>query len=564
MNRRILIVGGVAGGASVAARVRRLDEQAEIIMFERGPHVSFSNCALPYHLSGAIENSETLVLMNPIKFEKQYNIEARTSSEVVAVNPEDKTITIKDLQNDNIYQESYDKLVLSPGANPIVPPLKGVDKNHVFTVRNVLDIEKLNRHVQQEHIEEIAVIGGGFIGLEVAENLVHAGKKVTIVEAQSQVMAPFDHDMVQILHKEMIDHDMDVVLNDGIEAVEEKAIVLQSGKKVSAQAVVMAIGVRPETTLAREAGLEIGETGGIKVDHNYLTSNKHIYAVGDAIEVHHKITGQKTRLALAGPAQRQARAAADHMYNIPHRNTGVIGSSAIKMFNLNAAVTGINEKTAKAANIHYDFVYVIPPDIVGIMPDSNPLHFKLLFEVPTGRILGAQAIGKGNADKRIDVIATMITMNGTLDDLKELELCYSPVFGTAKDVVNVAALVGLNVLNGYVRQVKVSEVRDLVEQNAFILDGREKSEYDKGHFHNAINIPLSQFRQRLAELPTDRPIYLHCRSAQRSYNMVAALQNLGYENVYNISGSFLGVSLYEYFTDQMEHRQPILTNYNFH
>ncbi|WP_079710723.1 FAD-dependent oxidoreductase [Paraliobacillus ryukyuensis] len=563
MGKRILIVGGVAGGASVAARVRRLDEEAEIIMFEKGPHVSFSNCALPYHLSGEIEDSNKLILMNPAKFDKRYHIEARTNSEVMTINRTKKTITVKNVQTEETYEEGYDYLVLSPGASPIVPPLKGVDSQHVFTVRNVVDIDKLNQFVQQQHIENIAVIGGGFIGLEVAENLAYAGKNVSLVEAQNQVMAPFDSDMVQILHKELIDKGINLVLNDGITQVEESQIVLASGTKVAADAVVMAIGVRPETNLAKEADLAIGKTGGIKVDHNYRTTDPAIYAVGDAIEVHHKITGAKTRLALAGPAQRQARAAADHMYRIPHRNTGVIGSSGIKIFDLNAASTGINEKQAKAANIDYDFVYIIPTDKVGIMPESNVVHFKLLFEIPTGRILGAQAIGKGNVDKRIDVIATMIMMNGTVEDLKELELVYSPIFGTAKDVVNQAALVALNILNGAIKQVKVSEVRELVESNAFIVDVREKKEYEAGHVKNAKNIPLSEFRERLDEIPTDQPVYVHCRSGQRSYNAVASLGNAGYEHVYNISGSFLGISLFEYVNDKKQAREPIVTKYNF-
>lgn len=563
MGKRILIIGGVAGGASVAARIRRLDEEAEIVMFERGPHVSFSNCSLPYHLSGEIKDSKRLVLMNPEKFDVQYNIEARTNSDVVKINRNEKTITVKNVQTGEMYEESYDKLVLSPGANPIVPPLEGIESNHVFTVRNVVDIEKLNSYVQQSGIEEVAVIGGGFIGIEVAENLVHAGKKVSLVEAQEQVMAPFDYDMAQILHKEMLEKGINLVLNDGIEKVEENAIVLQSGKKVATQAVVMAIGVRPETTLAKEADLEIGVTGGIKVNHNYVTTDKDIYAVGDAIEVHHKITHQKTRLALAGPAQRQARAAADHMYGIPHRNTGVIGSSVIKVFDFNAASTGINEKMAQATNMDYDFVYVIPSDKVGIMPGSNVMHFKLLFEVPTGKILGAQAIGKGNVDKRIDVIATMIMMDGTLEDLKELELVYSPVYGTAKDVVNFAALVGLNILNGHIKQVKVSTMRDLVESDAYIIDVREKGEFEAGHLLQAKNIPLSEFRDRLDEIPTDQPVYIHCRSGQRSYNVVAALNNLGYKNIYNVSGSFLGISLYEYFDDLTKNRKPIVTEYNF-
>jgi rhodanese-related sulfurtransferase len=325
----------------------------------------------------------------------------------------------------------------------------------------------------------------------------------------------------------------------------------------------MAIGVKPETSLAKEAGLEIGETGGIKVDHNYLTSDKDIYAVGDAIEVYNKLTHKPSKLALAGPAQRQARAVADHIYNIPHNNKGVIGSSVVKIFDLGAACTGLNEKTAKRAGISYDFVYIIPTDKVGLMPDSNVMHFKLIYEYPTGKILGAQAIGKGNVDKRIDVIAAMIEMGGTLEDLKELELCYSPMFGTAKDVVNHAALVGLNLLYGRFKQVPVSKVRELVESNAFIVDVREKNEYEEGHLKNAINIPLSEIRERLDEIPKDKPVYLHCRSSQRSYNAVMALQNLGYKNVINISGSYLGICCYEYYEDQVTGREKIVTKYNF-
>lgn len=565
MNKRILIVGGVAGGASVAARARRLDEFAEIIMFEKGPHVSFSNCCLPNHLSGMVENSDDLVLMSPSQFKAQYNIEARVNSEVLKINRDNKTITIRNLETGEEYEEGYDKLVLSPGANPIVPRIEGHDKDYVFTVRNVVDIDKLNRYVGNGKVKDIAVIGGGFIGVEVAENLqlADAGFNITLVEAADQIMAPFDYDMVQILHKEMIDKGVSLIVGDGIAKVEEDHIELASGKRIPAQAVVMAIGVRPETTLAREAGLEIGETGAIKVDHGYLTSDKDIYAVGDAIEVYNKLTHKNTRLALAGPAQRQARAAADHMYGIPHRNTGVIGSSCIKIFDMNAASTGLTEKAAKSAGIQYDFVYIIPGDIVGLMPGNSPFHLKLIYEVPTGKILGAQAIGKGNASKRIDVIAAMIMMGGTLEDLKELELCYAPAFSTAKDPVNHAALVALNILNGVFKQVPVYKVRELVEDNAFIIDVREKDEYEAGHLNNAINIPLSEIRQRTSEIPKDVPVYLHCRSSQRSYNAIMALQHMGYDNLYNISGSYLGISYHEYFNDQVTERNKILTQYNF-
>ncbi|MEI3599037.1 MULTISPECIES: FAD-dependent oxidoreductase [unclassified Oceanobacillus] len=563
MGKKIVIIGGVAGGASVAARVRRLDERAEIIMFEKGPHVSFSNCSLPYHLSGIVEDSEQLVLMNPNIFKQRYNIEARVNQEVIKINRDRKTITVKDLMTDKTYEAAYDKLVLSPGAKPIKPNLEGIHNDNVFTIRNVVDIENVRNFIKQKDLKDIAVIGGGFIGVEVAENLKLAGHNVSLVEFANQVMAPYDYDMAQILHKEMVDNGIELILDDGLTKIGDGYVETSSEKRIKADAVILAIGVRPETTLAEESNLEIGNTGAIKVDHNYLTNDKNIYAVGDAIEVHHRLLHKPTRLALAGPAQKQARAAADHMYGIPNRNQGVIGSSSIKLFDLNAASTGLNAKTAEQAGITHDTVYVMPGDKVGLMPDSNPMHFKLVYEYPTGRILGAQAIGKGNVDKRIDVIATMITMNGTLEDLKDLELTYSPMLGTAKDVVNHAALVALNQLEGRYQEVKVSEVRGLVENNAFIIDAREKGEFESGHLKNAVNIPLSEFRERLTEIPTDKPVYIHCRSGQRSYNMVIALNNLGYTNIHNISGSYLGINLYEYFNDLVTGREKIVTAYNF-
>ncbi|MCR4431193.1 MAG: FAD-dependent oxidoreductase [Tepidanaerobacteraceae bacterium] len=564
MGKRILIVGGVAGGASVAARVRRLDEKAEIIMFEKGPHVSFSNCSLPFYLSRMVKNSDSLVMISPERFKKQYNIEARVNCEVTKIKRKEKKIVVKNLVTGEECEEPYDKLVLSPGANPILPKsIEGISNPNVFTIRNVVDIKKLDDYIAQNNIQDVAVVGGGFIGVEVAENLRLAGRNVSLIEALDQIMAPFDYDMAQILHKEMVDHGVNLILNDGVKKINEDSVELQSGRKVAAKAVVMAIGVAPETALAKDAGLEIGATGGIKVDHNYLTSDKDIYAVGDAIEVYSQLTHKPARLALAGPAQRQARAAADHIYGIPHNNKGVIGTSVVKIFDLAAASTGLNEKTAKAAGIPYDFAYIIPEDKVGIMPESHPMHFKLIFEYPTGKILGAQAIGKGNVDKRIDVIAAMIVMGGTLEDLKELELCYAPLFSTAKDVVNLAALVGLNLLYGRFRQVPVTKVRELVESNAFIVDVREKKEFAAGHLKNAVNIPLSELRDRLDEIPKDKPVYLHCRSSQRSYNAVMALQNLGYDNVINISGSFLGICCYEYYQDQVTGREKIVTEYNF-
>lgn len=563
MSKKVVIVGGVAGGASTAARIRRIDETAEVVMFEKGPHVAFSNCSLPFHLSGIVENSNRLVLMNPQSFEARYNIDARPNSEVVRINRVEKTVTVRNVVTGEEFDESYDKLVLSPGAAPIVPDMPGNDLPHVFTVRNVVDIERLQKAIVETDASNIAVIGGGYIGVEVAENLRLAGRNVTLVQSAPQILRSFDFDMAQILQKEMVDQGVELIVSDGIAGVTENTVQLQSGREVKADIVVLAIGVKPETKLAEQAGLEIGVTGAIKVNQHYLTTDPHIYAVGDAIEVYHRILRKPVRLALAGPAQRQARAVADHMYGMQHQNKGVIGSSSIQVFDLAAASTGLTVEVAKAAGIQADSVYVIAPDKVGLMPSSNPLHFKLVFEVPTGRILGAQAIGKGNADKRVDVIATIITMDGTIEDLKELELSYSPMFSTAKDVVNIAALVATNILYGRYKQVHVSQVRDLVETGAMFIDVREENEFANGHIKGAVNIPLSELRNRMDEIPKEHPVYIHCRSAQRSYNAVMALQGSGFDNVVNVAGSFLGISLYEYYTDLTTGREPIVTKYNF-
>ena len=564
MGKRILIVGGVAGGASAAARIRRLDADASITIFERGEHVSFSNCSLPYYLSRTVEDADYLLMMTPEGFRSSYDIEVRTNSEVLSIDREAAKIRVRDRIARKEYEESYDTLVLSPGASPIRPKsIEGVSLPHVFTVRNVNDIVNLDRYARQEGRENVAVIGGGFIGLEVAENLKEAGKHVTVVEAADQVMAPFDYDMSQILHKELLDNGVELFLGDGVKAIAEDHVTLVSGREIPADVVVLAIGVMPETALAKDAGLELGETGAIKVSADFCTSDPHIYAVGDAIEVYNSLTHRPAKLPLAGPALRQARTAADAIYGIGGTNKGVIGSCAVRVFGMNAAATGLNEKTAKANGIPCDSVYTMAMDKVGIMPGSAPVHFKLVYEVPTGRILGAQAIGTGNVDKRIDVIATMITMNGTLEDLKELELCYSPVFGTARDIVNLAALVALNVLHGVFKQVHVSDVRGLVESGACIIDVRTPEEFDEGHLKGAVNIPLGELRHRTSEIPKDRPVYLHCRTSQRSYNAIMALKGRGFDNIYNISGSFLGISYYEYFMDTVTGREKILTEYNF-
>ncbi len=565
MEQKIVIIGGVAGGASAAARLRRNGEENHIIMFEKGPHVSFSNCSLPYHLSGIVEDADDLVLMDPEWFLKQYNIDARVNSEVLSIDRQNKTVTVKKVDTNEEYSEEYDKLILSPGASPIVPRFQGLDDVNVFTVRNVVDIDRLNKYIKKMDRKDVTVIGGGFIGVEVAENLSEAGFEVTLVEAAEQILRPFDYDMVQIFHKVLLDHNVDLIVGDKVSKFEKDMVVLESGKSIQTGAVVMAIGVSPETRLAKEAGITIGETGAISVDKNYRTNDPDIYAVGDAIEVYHALTHSMTKLSLAGPALKQARSVADHIHNKGSLNKGYIGSSSIKVFELNGASTGLNEALIKVMNlkINYDVVRIIPSDKVGLMPDSAPMHFKLLFEVPTGKILGAQAIGKGDVTKRIDIIATAIKFGGTVEDLKDLELSYAPPFSTGKDVVNFAGYVGTSLLNQEYKQVQVSQVRELIENGDVIIDVREPGEYKRGHIKGAINIPMSEFRNRLNEFPKDRSIYLHCRSGQRSYNVTLALQNLGYQNVYNIAGSFLALSLYEYYNDVTLKREPIVTEYNF-
>lgn len=563
--KKILIIGGVAGGASTAARLRRHSEEDRIIMFEKGPHVSFSNCGLPYHLSGMISEAEKLVLMSPQKFLAQYNIEARVNNEVIEIDRENKEVVVKDTVTKKTYRESYDKLVLSMGAKPIVPKFEGLDSVNVFTIRNVVDINRLNLFVKERKDKKITVIGGGFIGIEAAENLREAGYEVTLIEAADQILKIFDYDMVQRLQKEMYDKGVELIVGDKVEKFKKNCVVLESGKVIISEVVVLAIGVAPDTELAVKAGIELGKTGAVKTDNNYMTNDRDIYAVGDMIEVYSPLFNDYFKLSLAGPAQKQARAVADHINGRVVDNRGYIGSSVIKVFDFNGASTGLTESLIKARgmSLNYETIEIIPSDKVGLMPNANPMYFKLIFEVPTGRVLGAQAIGKGNVDKRIDVIASVIKFGGTIEDLKDLELCYAPPFGTAKDVVNFGGYVASNVLERRFKQEHFSKVRELLEAGECIIDIREKNEYAEGHLKGVPNIPLSELRERVNEIPKDRTVYLQCRSGQRSYNACLLLQNLGYTNVVNVTGGILGISMYEYFNDKTQNREPIVTKYFF-
>lgn len=560
---KYVIVGGVTGGAGTAARLRRLDEKAEILIFEKGPYVSYSNCSIPYRLSETVDQTEKLILNTPQSFRDIYNIEVRVSSRVISIDRTAKKVRVKDLKNNREYDEAYDKLILSPGADPITPFVRGIEDANLFTIRNVEDISRFYSFIKKEDVKKISVIGGGFIGVEVAVNLREAGYQVSMVEAMPQILRTYDYDMVQILQKEMLDKGVNLVVKDSVVSFDKSDLLLESGRRIEGDAVVMAVGVRPETSLAADAGLELNQRGAIKVDANYRTDDPDIYAVGDAIETYNALTHKPMMLQLAGPAQKQARQAADHIYGRPVRNTGYIGSSCVKVFDYNAASTGLTAAQCEQEGISYNYVYVLPMDKVSLMPESRILHYKLIYEVPTGRVLGAQAISKGDAAKRIDIVATLIKFGGTVDDLRDLELCYAPPFSTPKDAGNVAGLVAENLLHGAFRQVYVDQVRNLVESGAYIIDVRPEAMYEKGHLKNAVNIPIAQLRQRLDEIPKDQPVYVYCRIGQTSYNAVMALQGNGFTNIYNISGGFLGICYYEYFNDMTQDRESIVSNYNF-
>ncbi|MDD4079818.1 MAG: FAD-dependent oxidoreductase [Eubacteriales bacterium] len=563
MAKKYLIIGGVAGGASVAARLRRLDERAEITMLERGRDVSFSNCALPYFIGGDIGLSGELILVSPDTFWQRYRIRARTLTEAAAIDRENKTVLARNLQTGQEETLPYDALFLSPGASPIMPAsLPGISLPHVFSVRNVVDVERIDAYLKDHAVREAAVIGGGFIGLEMAENLRHRGLEVTVADMAPQVMLPFDRDMAQFLHKEVLDHGVALALGDGLMEIHSDHVTLASGREIPAQVVIMAIGVRPETALATGCGLEIGPTGGIKVDGAMRTSDPSIYAVGDAAELVNFQTGKPCRLPLAGPALRQARHAAtaqtEEVPDIP----GVLGSSVIRVFGLTAASTGMNGKALRDAGIDYGVSFVVANDIVGIMPGASPIFLKLFFEKTGGKVLGAQAIGQGAAEKRIDVIATAVRFGASVHDLKDLDLCYSPLYSTARDPVNQAALQATNLLEGKLRQVLFSQVRELAEKGEYLLDVRETDEYTQGHVKGSKNIPLSQLRERMDEIPRDHPVYVFCRSGARSYNASRAMMQEGID-AYNIAGSFLALSWHEYYQDQTFNREPIVTGYNF-
>jgi len=529
--RKVLIIGGVAGGATCAARLRRLDEQAEIIVLERGPYASFANCGLPYYVGGVIQEEAKLLQASPGLFRQRFRIDVRTQHEALSIDREKREVAIRDLVSGEEYRESYDALVLSPGASPVVPPLEGIRLPGVFTVRTVPDSAQIREWIERHNAKRAVVIGGGFIGLEMVENLAHRGLEVTLVEAADQLMPPLDPEMAEYVHQRAAAHIENVRVGDpvaGFETDSRGALLVRtkSGLKFGADLVILSIGVRPETKLAREAGLEIGSRGGIRVDGQMQTSDPHIWAVGDAVEVRNAITGEWQLCPLAGPAQRQARVAAASICGREAAFRGVQGTAIVGLFGLTAAITGESEKALRRAGFaDYEVVYLHPGHHAGYYPGAKPIHMKLLFRRSDGLVLGAQAVGEADVARRIDVISMAIQKGATVFDLEEAELCYAPQYGSAKDPVNMAGMIAANALRG---DIEIARWTHVGSDGAMVLDVREPGEHHAGAIPGAVNIPLGQLRQRLEELPQDREIQVACAVGQRAYYACRLLRQHGF------------------------------------
>ncbi len=541
MSKKVVIVGGVAGGASAAARLRRVDEQATIILFEKGQYISFANCGLPYYIGGAIKERKNLLVQTAQAMKARFNIDVRDLSEVVAIDRENRRVRVRNLRDQSEYEESYDVLVLSTGANPMKPPIPGIDGPNIHTIRDIPDTDAIKSFIDSSKPSKAVVVGGGFIGLEMAENLREAGLEVDLAEALDQVMAPLDYEMAAILHNHLRSKGCRLHLKDGVKAFETEGnrtvVELQSGKRIPADMVILSIGVRPNNRLAKEAGLELGVTGGIKVDECLLTSDPYIYALGDAIEVTDYVSGNPVLIPLAGPANKQGRIVADNITGRRETYKGTQGTAIAKVFDLAAAVTGANEKTLKKLGKPYITTITHSASHAGYYPGGSVMAIKTIYS-PEGVVLGAQIVGFDGVDKRIDLLATAIRHRMHVHDLQELELSYAPPFSSAKDPVNMAGYVGSNVLNGDVKVAYWQEAMQADLQETFLLDVREPFEYEQGHIPNAVNIPLGQLRNRHGELPKDKEIIVNCQVGLRSYIGVRILMQNGFKKVRNLSGGY--------------------------
>lgn len=538
---KTIIIGGVAGGASAAARLRRLDEKAEIIILEKGEFVSFANCGLPYYIGGEITDREELTLQTPESFKARFNIDVRIFNEAVKINPEENTITIKNLQNGESYTEKYDNLILSPGAEPIIPNIKGIESANVFTLRNIPDTLKIKNYIDTEKPESAVVIGGGYIGVEMAENLAKAGLDVSIVELADHLIAPLDFDMAADVHRYIKEKGIELFLNNGVTAIEHNRILLQKGE-INADMVIMSVGVRPETAIAKACGIETNSRGSIIVDSKMHTNIPNIYAVGDAVEVKNFITNAPSFIPLAGPANKQGRIAADNIAGYESEYTGTQGSAVLKLFDMTVATTGLNEKSAQLSKIDYDKVYIYSSSHASYYPNGNMMSIKALWDKKSLKIIGAQITGFDGVDKRMDVIASAIRFGGKITDLTQLELCYAPPFSSAKDPVNMLGFTAENIISGKIKQFFWNEVETLPRDNSVtLLDVRTVTEFKRGKIDGFINIPLDSLRARIDEIPKDKPVYVHCHSGLRSYIACRILQGNGYD-CYNLAG---GWRLYE-------------------
>ena len=545
---KIVIIGGVAGGASAAARLRRLDEQAQIIMFERGEFISFANCGLPYYIGEDIKERDELELQTPDSFNARFNVDVRTFSQVVEINRSNKKLTVENTTTGEIYTESYDKLILSPGAKPVIPPIKGADNAKVFTVRTIPDAVKIKEYIDHKKPTSAAVVGGGYIGVEMAENLKNIGLDVTIIEMSDHVIASLDYDMACDVHNYLRKKGICLQLSNGLESIvdqEEKLTLKLKSGALSVDMIIMAVGVQPESELARQSGLITNERGAIITNEYMSTSDEDIYAVGDAVEVTELVTGEKSYIPLAGPANKQGRIAADNICGIKSRYKGTQGSAVLKIFDMTVAVTGITEATAKARNINYDKSFTLSSSHAGYYPGSNDMSIKTIYEKNTGRIIGAQIVGYDGVDKRSDVFSVAIRAGLTAYDLTEMELCYAPPFSSAKDPVNFAGYVIENLLLGRVKQFHWNDVDKLPRDGTVnLLDVRTPLEYEDGHINGFINIELDTLRESIGNLDLkkpvldkSKPVYVHCRSGLRSYIACRILTQSGYD-CYNLSGGY--------------------------
>lgn len=538
---KLLIVGGVAGGASAAARARRLSEDAHIILFERGPDVSFANCGLPYYIGGEIAERKKLLVTTPEMLRTRFKLDLRTRSSVEAIDRTAKKVRVCDLESGREYEETYDKLILAPGAAPLRPPIAGIDLPGIFTLRNLQDVDRIKERVDQG-INQAVVVGAGFIGLELVENFVKRDIATTVVELQDQVLPPFDKEMTTPIVETLLAKGVTVLLGHSAEEFEQTPdgliVKLKSGQRLPAQLVILGVGVRPENELAVEAGLQIGPRSGIRVNDHMQTSDPNIYAVGDAIEVKDAVSGDPTQVPLAGPANRQGRIAADNIFGRTTRYRGTQGTAIVGVFDRTAAMTGASEKALRQTNRSFRKVYVHPAHHAGYFPGADAMTLKLLFDPTTGRVLGAQAIGGAGVDKRIDVLAVAIQAGMSVFDLEEMELAYAPQFGSAKDPINMAGFVAGGLLRGEHPQLDVEAViAARAAERPILLDVRTTQEFASGHIPGAVNIPVDELRSRLAELPHDRNIAAYCQVGQRGYVATRILQQKGF-SASNIGGGY--------------------------